>query len=119
MKAIVWKLRAIYLPFMGITVAFAAVYSFLNWLFSPWTESIHLNEELTNFWLPVALPWIPVLIWLRPRIKALKLGKGNVAFLYLFVGAGAVVAPTMMAQRYLSIAAGALSHLRSISGHNR
>ncbi len=118
MRTLTWKLRAIYLPFMGIAAAFVAVYSFLNWLLSAWTESIHLNEELTNFWLPLALPWIPVLIWLRPRVKTLNLGKENLAYLYLFAGFGAIAAPTLMAQRYLSTAVGALSRLSSISEIN-
>lgn len=109
------KIRLIYIPFLIVALSFIFIYTFLNWLFVIRLET-PLSEDMVDFWLPFSLPWIPILIWLRPRIKLLILKdkKGNLPFLYQFIAAGAIIAPTIIAQEYLTTAAGKLTVSQNI-----
>jgi hypothetical protein len=70
---------------------FVAAYTFLHWLLVIRLELVSVKEDLLQFWLPMALPWIPILLWLRPRItcshsRATTIEK---AFAYQMVAWGA------------------------------
>lgn len=117
MQPITKKLKHIYLPFLVMTISFIVIYTFLNWLLFIKTNTFSIKEDIVNFWLPFGLPWIPVLLWLRPRIKLLKLtgGNGNLPFLYQFIAALAMAIPTIVAQGYIEKASGALTKLETIN----
>jgi membrane associated rhomboid family serine protease len=118
MQTITKKLRLIYLPFLVMAISFIVLYTFLNWLLFIKTNTFSIKEDIIKFWLPFALPWIPVLIWLRPRIKFLKItgGKNNhLPILYQFVAALAMAIPTIVAQGYLEKASGTLTRLETIN----
>jgi rhomboid protease GluP len=111
------KLRIVYLPFISIAVGCLVGYSFLNWLLLIKLDLFTLNDEVVNLWLPIFLPWLPILIWLRPRLKALKekkLGRSSLRQLFYFVSWLAVAIPTMIGQDYLATATGKLTHLAQI-----
>jgi rhomboid protease GluP len=113
-KAIADKIRIIYVPFLLISAGFIAVYSFLNWaLFM--SGALSIREEITNFWLPFILSWIPVLVWLRPRIRALKLKKSKSLYGVEFVAVLATAIPTIIAQSYLETATGRLTQIDRVS----
>lgn len=120
MQTITKKLRLIYLPFLVMTISFIVLYTFLNWLLFIKTNTFSVKEDIVNFWLPFGLPWIPVLIWLRPRIKLLNLtgGNGNLPFLYQFIAALAMAIPTIVAQGYMEKASGTLTKLETINEIN-
>jgi len=109
------RIRLIYAPFLIVAFLFISIYSFLDWLLLA-TLDMPINEELVHLWLPLALPWVPVLIWLRPRIKLLSLNdkKGNLPFLYMFVVAMAIAVPTIFVQNFIGTAAGKLTVLDNI-----
>jgi rhomboid protease GluP len=111
------KLKLIYKPFIIIAICIIAGYTFLNWFLCIKLEAISINEDLINIWIPFTLPWIPILIWLRPRIKLLNLKrkKGNLQGLYVFIAGFAIVAPTIIAQAYLETATGKLSQLNTVA----
>lgn len=117
MQTFTKKLRLIYLPFLVMTISFIVLYTFLNWLLFIKTNTFSIKEDIVNFWLPFGLPWIPVLLWLRPRIKLLKLtgGNGNLPFLYQFIAALAMAIPTIVAQGYIEKASGTLTKLETIN----
>ena len=121
MKVITNKFSLIYFPFLIITILFIGLYTFLNWLLFIKTNMFSIKEDIVNFWLPFVLPWIPVLIWLRPRIKLLKLtgGNGNLPFLYQFIAALAMAIPTIVAQGYIEKASGTLTTLETINEIDR
>ncbi len=100
-----------------MTISFIVIYTFLNWLLFIKTNTFSIKEDIVNFWLPFGLPWIPVLLWLRPRIKLLKLtgGNGNLPFLYQFIAALAMAIPTIVAQGYIEKASGTLTKLETIN----
>ena len=113
------RMRLIYLPFLVIVASFILVYSSLDWLFLVKFE-LPVNEEVVHIWLPMLLPWIPVFIWLSPRIRLLVLKdkKGNLPFLYRFVAGFAIAIPTIIAQGYIVTATGTLTQLQNINEIN-
>ena len=83
MRDIPDKLRLIFKPFLIIAIGFILTYTFLHWLLFI-KAGIPLKEDIVKFWLPFGLPWIPVLIWLRPRIKLLRFKNDKTHFFYQF-----------------------------------
>jgi len=110
------KLRLILVPFVIIAICVIAGYTFLNWVLFIKTRAFSLNEEVVNIWIPLALPWIPMLIWLLPRIKLLNLKrkKTDLPGLYLMIAGFAIAVPTCIAQSYLQTASGKLTRLTNI-----
>jgi membrane associated rhomboid family serine protease len=113
------KIRLIFIPYLIIAASFLVIYSFLDWLLLIRFE-LPVNEEVVHFWLAFALPWVPVFIWLSPRIRLLVLKdkKGNLPFLYRFIAAIAIAVPVIIAQNYLVTATGSLTQLQNINEIN-
>ena len=111
------KLRLIYKPFLTIAICIIAGYTFFNWLIFIQLQALSLNEEIANLWIPMAIPWIPILIWLKPRIKLLNLKrkKGDLPSLYIMIAGFAMAVPTIIAQSYLETASGKLTKFDHIS----
>jgi rhomboid protease GluP len=108
------KLKLIYKPFLIIAICFIATYTFLHWaLFIK--AGIPLKEDIVKFWLPFGLPFIPILIWLRPRIKLLQFKNDNGSFGYQFLACIAIAIPTIIAQEYLITATGKLTQVDNVS----
>lgn len=109
------KLKHIYLPFIVIISLFVIGYTFLNWALVIETEWLPVKENVANIWLPLLLSWIPVVIWLRPRIKLLKLdANDNKPLLYSMFAVVAIALPTIIAQHYVAKASGELKKFYSI-----
>ncbi|WP_243348635.1 rhomboid family intramembrane serine protease [Parabacteroides sp. FAFU027] len=113
MNTYLHKLKLVYLPFLKIAIAFILTYTFLNWLLVVELQIIPLKEIIANLFLPMGLVWIPVIIWLRPRIKLLNLNRGSrdPDTLYILVAALAIAATTIVAQEYMVRATGKLTTL--------
>jgi len=112
------KLRLIYLPFLIIAISIIVGYTFLNWLIIIKLQLFQIKDIIVNFIVPFILPWIPILIWLRPRIKHLSLKTkrgGDLPFLYQLIAVFAIAIPTIIAQKYLETATGKLTELPNIS----
>lgn len=111
------KLKLIYKPFLIIAICVVGGYTFLNWLLFIKLHAFNPNEDIVNIWIPFALPWIPILIWLRPRIKLLNLKrkKADLPGLYIFIAGFAIIAPIIIAQSYLQKATGKLTKLDNIT----
>jgi rhomboid protease GluP len=108
------KLKLIFKPFLIIAICFIAIYTFLHWaLFLK--VGIPLKEDIVKFWLPFGLPFIPILIWLRPRIKLLHFKNDNGSFGYQFLACLAIALPTIIAQEYLITATGKLTSVTNVS----
>jgi len=116
------KIRLIYVPFLIIAITLISGYTFLNWLLMIKMQLFTIKEVIVNVITPMALPWIPLLIWIRPRIKLLSLRTkkgGDLPFLYLLIAASAIIAPTIIAQEYLVTATGKLTELENVSQIDR
>lgn len=103
MKDIAVKIKEVYLPFLLVSIGTILFYNLFRWAFDIKLGVLPLKEDLLNFWIPFALPWIPILIWLRRRNRILKVrGKrDNGHFLYQFAMAGAIAVPIIVSQNYI------------------
>ena len=119
MKELKKKLRLIYLPYLVIAICFIGLSSFLNWLLFIKTDFIPLKEHIVRFWLPFGLPWIPILIWLRPRKKLLRFKNDNASFGYQFLASLTIAFPTIVAQEYLATSTGKLTQIENISEYEQ
>ena len=84
------KLRLIYIPFLLISGIFILAYTFLDWLLFIKLCLFSVREDIVYYWLPFALPWIPILLCLRRRICALQFKRNGTAFLYEMIAALAI-----------------------------
>ncbi len=118
MNKLTEKLRLVFLPFLIIAISIIGGYTLLNWLIIIKFQLFQVKDIIINFIIPFILPWIPILIWLRPRINFLNIktkNGGNLPFIYQLIAAIAIVAPTIIAQEYLETATGKLTELTDIS----
>jgi hypothetical protein len=113
-KAIADKIRFIYIPFLLISAGFIVACSFLNWVRID-SGTLSISEEVTDFWLPFVLSWVPVFVWLRPRLRALKFKRSGSRLWFEFVAIVVIAIPTMIAQSYLETASGKLTKLDRVS----
>lgn len=95
------KFRYLFLPFLLIATLFVLIYSFLHRLLVIRME-LEVKEELIEFWLPMLLVWIPIFVWLRPRIKRIQFKNENGAFGYQMFAGLIIAVVTMFAQGYVS-----------------
>ena len=66
------KLKHVLPAFSLVTWSSVLVLGFIRQVFFLGKYPIlELDEEIWQFWIPVIFPWIPVLIWLKPRFNAL------------------------------------------------
>ena len=97
------KIKEVYLPFLLASIGTIFFYNLFRWTLDIKLGILPLKEDLLNFWIPFALPWITILIWLRRRIRVLNVrGKrDNGYFGYQFAMATAIAAPIIVSQNYL------------------
>lgn len=121
MQPFVKKIKLIYLPFFAVAVGFILGYSFVNWFFFVRTNTYPLREDWFGFWFPVFLPWVPVIIWLRPKLRLLRLTgfKGHMSFVYQYIAVVAIAVPTIFAQKYVETAFAPVGHLETINQLSR
>ena len=117
MNNIKTKLQEVYFPFLIVSIGTILFYNFFRWTLDIKLGILPLKEDLLNFWIPFALPWIPILIWLRRRIRILKIrGKSdNGYFGYQFVMALAMAIPIIISQYYIEKSSFDLNEISSIS----
>lgn len=96
------KIKLIFIPFLILALSIIIGYTFLNWLLVIKLHVFDVREDLVDFFIPFLLPWVPALLWLRPRINLLNLKRDNrnSGFGYLMVAVFTIAAPTIIAQFY-------------------
>jgi len=71
------KKKLLLFPYLVISATvMLAYYFFCSYIYTQQGEA-KIDEEIVNFWIPFILPWIPILIWLRPRGKIVTLKKNR------------------------------------------
>ena len=110
------KFRLIFLPFLWIDIGCIVIYTFLNWLLFIYWQTGPVKEEIRNLWIPFCLPWIPLVIWLRPRLRILKFNEKakSPVFGTILLAGIAILAPLLIAQAYLETATGKLTHVNKM-----
>lgn len=116
------KFSRIFLPLVIITVSIIAFLSFMYWLLVIRLNTYNAEDNFGLIMAEGALPWLPLLIWQRKRLKLLKLdvsGRKDPITAILFVNWIAILIPVFIAQSYMSTAIGkttALDYLGQIKG---
>lgn len=111
------KLKEVYLPFLIVSLGTIFFYNLFRWYFDIKLNVLPLKENLLNFWIPCYLPWIPILIWLRRRIRILNVGGkwDNGHFFYQSVIAATIAIPTIISQNYIEKASFDLVSVNSMA----
>jgi hypothetical protein len=52
------RIRHLFLPVVTLSLAFTALYSFLDWFLVARNGWIPLDEDVADIWLPGGLAWI-------------------------------------------------------------
>ncbi|WP_184549054.1 rhomboid family protein [Mucilaginibacter sp. FT3.2] len=118
MKQFQSKLKLIFLPFVFVAIGTIGSYTFLNWLLIIKLNLFALDEDFILFFIPMGLVFVPVFIWLRPRLKLLKFktkGRGDPLSGMMMLAWASILASNCIAQTYLEVATGKLTNLDSIS----
>ena len=116
METYLKKIRHI-LPTLLIVVLGTVIgVSFIRWILCIQFSILDLKEEVWNLWIPLILPWIPILIWLRPRLRVLTFKKEteNRRVLLQFISWGMMTAMLFVSQAYLTTATGKLESIINI-----
>ena len=110
------KLKHILPTFFIITISTIIGLLLFRWIFAIQYDLIDIKEDVWCIWLPMGLPWIPILIWLRPRFRILTFKKDNDngRFFFQFLSAGTIIACLLVSQNYLTTATGKLQKLSTI-----
>ncbi|HEX5054904.1 MAG TPA: rhomboid family intramembrane serine protease [Gammaproteobacteria bacterium] len=115
LSAFVFKMKALYFPILWVTLLTIFGYTFLNWLLNIHLVLLHLKEEVFKFYIPVVLPWVPILFFLRRRIYLLNMkwkDAHDAWYLALWV---MMLGPLMLLQDYVIKASFDLVGARSIA----
>lgn len=116
METYITKLKHILPTFFIISISTIVGLLLFRWFFVIQFDIIDINEEVWCLWLPMGLPWLPILIWLRPRFRILtsknESEKGR--FFFQFISAGTITACLLVSQNYLTTATGKLQKLSTI-----
>jgi rhomboid protease GluP len=109
------KIKEVYLPFLVVSIGTILFYNLFRWTLDIKLGILPLKEDLLNYWIPFSLPWIPILIWLRRRIRILNIrGKrDNGYFGYQFAMVAAIAVPIIISQNYIEKASFALVSISS------
>lgn len=88
----------------------------MNWLLVARSGFIPLDETVAKIWLPLAVSWVLVIIFVQPGLRLLKDGKeGHLSFFYHVAAVAVVAVPTMIAQGYVGAASGGMTHLSELN----
>jgi rhomboid protease GluP len=112
------KIRHIVPMFLLIAVGTITTTLTFRWVFTINSEILPIKEDVFNIWLPLILPWIPMTIWLRPKVRILKFKKGDAPMLLQFIAWVTMFAAMMVANEYLTTASGKLTSVQSVDKLN-
>lgn len=108
------KLKHTLPVFLAVTLGTTFLYLLFRWLCTIQNHWFVINENILDYWLPSILPFIPVTIWLRPKLRILKLKDQDNLFLYQVIAWGTATAMMMTANHYLKTATGKLTIVKNI-----
>ncbi|WP_078131593.1 rhomboid family intramembrane serine protease [Leptospira kirschneri] len=116
MNTYIKKLNIILPIFLLIYVLNLILFLGARWLLTIRYEILDINEEIWDFVLPITLPWIPILIWLRPRMRILRFKNedSNGSFYLQLISALIITVSLMITQSYLTTAMGKLEVISNI-----
>ncbi|MCC9166400.1 rhomboid family intramembrane serine protease [Pontibacter harenae] len=117
MNNLILKLKLLFLPFVLWGIGFTATYTFLHWLLILEYRILDLKNIVVEFVLPAVFTGLFVFIWLRKRLKLLKLKTktGDLPGFFQFIALIALCIPAVVAQHYIVTATGKLVQVENIN----
>lgn len=111
------KFRHIVPTFLVVAFGTTLVTLAFRWVFTINSEILPIKEDVFHIWLPLILPWIPISIWLRPKLRILKFKKegSDAPMLFQFIAWGTMVAMMIVSNAYLKTASGSLEAIDTIN----
>jgi len=116
LDSVLIKIREIYVPFLLVSIGTILFYTLFRWALDIKLGFFPFDQEILNFWIPFCCPWVPILIWLKRRIRVLNVrGKNDKGyFFYEFAMVAAIAAPLIISQGYIEKASFGLVRISSI-----
>jgi len=111
------KLKHILPAFFSVAFGTIIALALVRWFFCIQFLVFDIREEIWEFWIPFTLPWIPILLWLRPRFKALifKTDPAKRRDGLKMIAWFTMIPMLILSQKYLVTATGKLQHLNAIT----
>ena len=112
------KFRLIFVPYLIVVFSAICIYTFLNWLILVKLQLFKFDEDIFNIIIPCAIPWLPIFIWLRPRLRLLNLkkeGRRDPIGGLIYLQGISILVPLIIAQFYMVSATGKLTRLTYMS----
>tara|TARA_B110000971_G_C19983598_1_gene488502 strand:- start:9 stop:1559 length:1551 start_codon:yes stop_codon:yes gene_type:complete len=114
LESYIAKLKHILPTFLITAISTIGGLLFFRWLFTLQYDIISINEEIWCVWIPVTLPWIAMLVWIRPRFRVLTFKKNKGSSFFQFLAGGTITACLLVSQAYLTTATGKLQKIPTI-----
>jgi rhomboid protease GluP len=110
------KFKHIIPSFLFVTIGSTLIVLIFRWVFTINSDIIPIKEDVFNIWLPLIFPWIPLTIWLRPKLRILKFKKegSDAPMLFQLITWVTMVAMMIVSNNYLTTATGNLSEINTI-----
>ncbi|MFN6945434.1 MAG: rhomboid family intramembrane serine protease [Cytophagaceae bacterium] len=117
MDEILKKIRYIYLRYLIISLGIISIYSISRWYFDLYLGILSIKEDLLDFWIPITLIGILIILFLRRRIKFLHIGRteSNGYIGYQFIIVISIFVPLIMAQNFIKLTSSELHKINSIT----
>lgn len=110
------KFLFVYPTFLKLFFGIIIGYSLVHWFFFIELGFLSVKEHILNFYIPIALSALGLVVFLRPKLDILKLNNENkdIRFQYYFLFSLALTIPNIIAQDLLVSFTGTLSEIESI-----
>ena len=110
------KIKVAFFPLILLSILFIVVYLLLYWFLYIHLNIIYLKKDIVEYWMPIGIASILIVIFIRPRVHILKIDKndGKIRTLYYLTGVAILVTPTTIGTNYLESATGKLTKLSAL-----
>ncbi len=111
------KLRHIMPTFIYVTLATLAGMALVRYLLTIQFQILDFKIEAWEFWIPMAFTWIPITIWIRPKLRILDFESDvdRRQFIYQVLTWGTMAASMIVCQKYLTTASGKIQDVANMS----
>lgn len=116
MKNFCKKITFILPTFIAIALGSVVGLLLIRWLFSIKFQWLNLSAEVWDIFIPLLFPWIPIVIWLRPKLKFLQFkgSSGNGSFLFMIISWITIMLTMTFSQTYLVSSTARLVKLETV-----
>jgi rhomboid protease GluP len=110
------KFRHIMPVFLYVTLGTLAGLALVRYFLAIQVDLLDFKREVWEIWLPLALPWIPITMWLRPRFRILIFRKESdrKQFLFQMLTWFTMGISLVISQKYLTTASGTIQNVADI-----